>query len=124
MNKLFALLLACGLSLGMLAGCAKQAPLPTGAYAPADASINEDLQAAHAALAKYSADVASGLHVPSAQEKVVINKLIDAVNIADPAYQSYHAALAANPTAPEPAALIAALASVTSNLSALEALVK
>ena len=106
-----------------MAGC-KPAPLPQGAYTAPDAQINEDLQAAHAALVQYAADVKSGAHVPTAQEKVVVNKLIDAVNIADPAYQSYHAALAANPTAPEPAALIAALANVASNLSALEALIK
>ena len=107
----------------VLTGC-KPAPLPQGAYTAPDAQINEDLQAAHAALVQYAADVKSGAHAPTAQEKAIVNKLIDAVNIADPAYQQYHAALAANPTAPEPAALIAALANVASNLSALEALIK
>ena len=106
-----------------MAGC-KPAPLPQGAYTAPDAQTNEDLQAAHAALLQYSADVKNGTHVPTAEERVVVNKLIDAVNIADPAYQQYHAALAANPSAPEPAALIAALANVASNLSALEALIK
>ena len=106
----------------VLTGC-KPAPLPQGAYTAPDAQINEDLQAAHAALVQYAADVKSGAHAPTAQEKAIVNKLIDAVNIADPAYQQYHAALAANPTAPEPAALIAALANVASNLSALEALI-
>jgi hypothetical protein len=109
----------------LMSGCkATVTPLPAGAYSPVDAQINEDLQAAHAALVKYSADVQSGAHVPTAGEKVAVNKLIDAVNIADPAYQRYHAALAANPAAPEPAALIAALADVASNLTAIEALVK
>lgn len=117
------LLLAVCLST-VLMGCNKAAPLPAGAYTPADASTNADLQAAHAALVQYSTDVASGKHVPTAQEKVVVNKLIDAVNIADSAYQSYHATLATNPAAPEPAALVSALATVVADLPAVEALIK
>jgi hypothetical protein len=129
MNKLAFLtlpLLALFLILAapILTGCAKAAPLPTGAYAPLDASINESLQAAHAAIVQYSADVRNGIHTPTADERTAVNKLIGALNIADPAYQAYHAQLAANPSAPEPAALIAALSSVVSNLSALEALIK
>ena len=59
----------------VLTGC-KPAPLPQGAYTAPDAQINEDLQAAHAALLQYSADVKSGAHVPTAQERIIDRKSV------------------------------------------------
>ena len=108
-----------------LSGCKPATtPLPTGAVNTLDAQINEDLQAAHAAVIQYEADVIAGKHTPTANEKVVVNQLIAALNTADPIYQNFHAQLVANPTAGEPQQLIDALAAVTANLNALVALVK
>lgn len=109
----------------MLAGCAnKTAPLPTGAINATDAGLNENLQAAHAAVIQYEADVTAGKHVPDATEKVIVNKVIAALNVADPLYQQWHTALQANPAAGEPQQLIDAVAVVTTNLSAIQALVQ
>lgn len=108
----------------LVAGCNKAAPLPAGALAPTDATLNEAMQACHAALTQYVVDVKAGTHVPTAEERVVVNKFIDAVNLADADYIVYHKALAANPSAPEPAVLVAAVNSVVSQLAAIEALVK
>jgi hypothetical protein len=108
-----------------MAGCkAANTPLPAGAINATDASLNANLQAAHAGLAQYEADVTAGKHTPDATEKTIINKVIVSLNTADALYQSYHAALVANPAAGEPQQLIDAVMSVTSNLSALQALVQ
>jgi hypothetical protein len=117
-------LLAIALALPLAACKSATAPLPTGAVNTLDASINADLQAAHAAVVQYEADVKAGTHTPTAQEKSVVNTLIAALNTADPLYQSYHAQLVANPAAGEPQQLIDALAAVTSNLTAIENLIQ
>ena len=123
MRRIAIAALAVALSFGM-AGCApKNQPLPTGAVNAVDAQLNANLQAAHAAVLQYEADVAVGKHTPDATEKAIVNKVIVALNTADPLYQSYHAALVANPAAGEPQKLIDALAAVTTNLNALQALV-
>jgi hypothetical protein len=109
----------------MLAGCAnKTAPLPNGAINAADAGLNENLQAAHATVLQYEADVTAGKHVPDATEKVIVNKVIAALNVADPLYQQWHTTLQANPAAGEPQQLIDAVAVVTTNIGAIQALVK
>ena len=121
--KRFAALASLALVL-TLAGCKPaNAPLPTGAINATDAGLNANLQAAHAAVVQYEADVTAGKHTPTAQEKAIVNDLITALNTADPLYQSYHAALVANPGAGEPANLAAALAAVTANLGQLQALI-
>ena len=112
-------------TLFTVTGCKQvAAPLPTNAVNAVDAGINENLQAAHAAVVKYQADVAAGLHTPTPSEKLIVNDLINTLNVADPMYQNYHAVLKLNPAAGEPAELIAAVNAVTSNLSNLIALVK
>ena len=111
--------------LALCVGChAANVPLPTGAINATDAQINANLQAAHAAVLQYEADVTAGKHTPDATEKTVVNKLVAALNFADPLYQSYHAALVANPAAGEPQQLIDALTAVTANLSAIQTLVQ
>ena len=111
-------------ALGLVFGCAKPAPLPTGAINAVDAGLNANLQAAHAAVLQYEADVNAGKHKPTVTEAAIVNKLINALNTADPLYQSYHAALVADPTVGEPQQLIDALNAVATNLSAIQALVK
>jgi hypothetical protein len=124
MRRIAIAALAVALSFGM-AGCApKNQPLPTGAVNAVDAQLNANLQAAHAALVQYEADVTAGKHVPSADEKALVNKFIVSLNTADVLYQSYHAALVANPASGEPQQLIDALTAVTTNLSALQAFVR
>ena len=123
--KRFTALASLALVMFLFVGCkAVNTPLPTGAINAADAGLNANLQAAHAALVQYEADVASGQHVPDATEKAIVNKVILSLNTADSLYQSYHAALKLNPGAGEPAELVSALAAVTTNLQALQALIQ
>ena len=136
MKRFFSVLAASSLALGLATGCAnKTAPLPTNAINATDAGLNANLQFAHAFLAKYQQDVVAGLHVPTADEKTVMNKTINSLNFADTLYcgapavgqtcaqGSYHALLLLNPSAGEPQQLIDALAAVTANLNALQALI-
>jgi hypothetical protein len=121
MKRLIALSLS--IAFALIMGCSTAPkPLPSGAYAPADAAINETLAAAHGALLQYQQDAVNKVHTPTDQEKATVNKLIDAVNVADASYQSYHKALATNPAAPQPAELTAALAAVQTALPAVESL--
>jgi hypothetical protein len=114
------ILLVASVLICILAGCKTvNAPLPAGAVNQVDATINESLQAAHAYVAQWQKDVASGAHVATATEKTVMTKVVTDLNIADPLYQQFHAALVANPGAGEPADLAAALAAVTSDLANL-----
>ena len=92
-------------------------PLPANAVNSLDAGINEVLQAGHAAAAKYQADVAAATFTPTPAFKSRMTTLIKALNVADPAYQAYHAALVANPAAAEPAPLASAISTVSSSLS-------
>lgn len=111
-------------AIALPTGCKPaNAPLPTGAVNAVDAGLNANLQAAHAAVVQYEADVTAGKHTPAAGEKAIVNNLITALNTADPLYQSFHAALVANPNSGEPADLAAALAAVTANLTQLQALI-
>jgi hypothetical protein len=119
-----------------LSGCAKPGPLPTGAVNAVDAGLNENLQAAHAAIVQYQADVAAGKHVPTASEKTLINATIAALNTADTLYcgapapgqpcatTSFHAQLLLNPNAGESPDLAAAISTVTANINQILALIK
>lgn len=102
------------------AGCKTAAtpPLAPGAYTPLDQQINAVLQAGHAAAVKYESDVTAGFN-PSAAFKVTMQQLVNGLNIADPLYQQYHAVLATNPTALEPAQLSTAVTSVSNSLTAI-----
>ena len=122
--KNFGMLIGLALALSVTGCKTTPAPLPAGAVNSVDAGLNENLQAAHAAVVQYQADVTAGKHTPTAAEKTVVNALIVALNTADPLYQSYHAALVADPTAGEPQQLIDALAAVTANLSAVQNLIQ
>jgi hypothetical protein len=127
-----------GLALALcMTGCkAANIPLPAGAINATDASLNTNLQAAHAGLVQYQADVASGKHTPDATEKTIVNKVIVSLNLADLLYcgspavgspcapASYHAQLVANPAAGEPQQLIDAMLAVTANLSALQTMIQ
>lgn len=111
------------LSFGMLTGCIHQpvsAPLPAGAINATDASLNEVLQAGHAAAVQYGTDVANGF-VPSPALKTAMAALISALNIADPLYQSYHNLLQTQPGAGEPAALASAVVQVSQALATITA---
>ena len=121
---LFCILVLLAMEISTIGCKTTPAPLPTGAINAVDAVLNANLQAAHAAVVQYEADVTAGTHTPTASEKSVVNTLIVSLNTADPLYQSYHAALVADPTAGEPAQLAAAVTAVASNLSALQALIQ
>jgi hypothetical protein len=95
-----------------LTGCKTvSAPLPTGAINTVDAQINAILQAGHAAVVQYDADVAAGF-APTAAYKAILSNLTNALNIADPMYQSYHATLMTAPSTAEPESLVTATAQV------------
>lgn len=111
------LMLAVALAGLAMNGCKTNAPLPPGAvYAP-EAQLNEDLQAVKASLDQWKADVAAGKHVPSQEEKNIVNVVVDAYNVAAPLEIQWHAALNANPLAAQPAALAAAQARLKAALA-------
>jgi hypothetical protein len=100
------------------------APLPSGAINNVDAQVNATLQAAHAAVVQYESDVTAGKHTPTAEEKSIVNKLVQALNVADPLFQQWHSALQVNPAAGQPQALADALTAVSQNLNSIQTLVK
>jgi len=116
-------------------GCkAANTPLPTGAINATDAQLNANLQAAHAALVQYQADVVAGKFTPDPTTTIIVNKIIVALNTADALYcapvngacspTSYPAQLMANPAAGEPAQLAAAMTTIETNIGAIESLVQ
>jgi hypothetical protein len=124
MKRIISITAVCLMAICLFGCKAANTPLPAGAINAVDAQINANLQAAHAAVVQYEADVAAGKHTPDATEKAVVNKLIASLNFADPLYQNYHAQLAANPAAGEPQQLADALTDVSQNLSAIQSLVQ
>jgi hypothetical protein len=80
-----------------LTGCAHQvnAPLPALAVDQIDATVNSILQPAHAFAADLSAAVLSTdpqVHIElSPAQKAILVKLNQALNVADPLEQAYHA---------------------------------
>lgn len=116
--KALSLFLLCACLL--IPGCKTvSAPLPTNAVNGIDAGVNETLQAAHTGAAQFAANVQSGKFTATPAEKAAYNAVANALNVADPIYQQWHAALVANPAAMEPQQLISALAIVTSNISSI-----
>lgn len=122
--KRIVLFTVCILGMFAIAGCHKPMPMPTGAINATDAAINENLQALHAGVLQYKADVAAGKHTPTNNEKVLLNKIILTLNEADGIYQSYHNALKADPTLGEPAELSALIAALTANITSLETFIE
>lgn len=107
--KTFAVLLAV---LGMV-GCAAQgshATLPTGALNQFDATSYESLMGAQAVLNSAKADV-SKLPVGA---KPILNKAIASYNVAEAAWQAYHAG-----SNNDQAALQKAIAQATADVAAL-----
>lgn len=126
-NKIRVVLLCAflGFGLGWAMGCKPaSAPLPAGAINAVDAQTNADLQAAHAYVAQWEADVKAGKYTPSSQEKAIFNNLVTGLNTADPLYQSWHTALASQPNTGEPANLSAAVTAIEQNLAQLITLAK
>ena len=66
----------------------------------------------------------AGLHTPTVAERTAVNNIIGSLNIADPLYQAWHAQLQKDPTTPESAQLIGLAADISSELNAIENLVK
>lgn len=113
--KMLALLFVFGLVLG-LSGCGKTVtattpavapPLPAGAVDAADAKANMALQPAHAFAASISADILSGKLATTPNQKLAMESLNRALNVADKAEITYHATGGGNQ-----AALNAAVAAV------------
>jgi predicted small lipoprotein YifL len=110
------------LSVGLLCftGCSlKPASLPPNAINATDSSVNHVLQMAHSGAAQFDSDVVSGKFTPSAAEKSAYNSVAEALNVADPLYQKWHAALVSDPGAGEPQQLIDAAAIVTANINTI-----
>ncbi|HVW78502.1 MAG TPA: hypothetical protein VHB45_12875 [Alloacidobacterium sp.] len=120
--SLFVLCAALSLSV---AGCAHQvnAPLPKGAINSIDAQTNAVLQAGHAAAAQYEADVKAGF-VPSGTLKAAVAQLVNALNVADPLYQTWHSVLQSDPGAAQPAQLASSVSQVSSSLATITSAAK
>jgi len=113
-NRIFCIT-ACALIL--MCGCkTASAPLPAGAVNGLDAQVNAILQAGHAAVVQYDADVKAGFSPVPAYASIMSN-LTTALNTADPLYQAYHAQLVSAPQTAEPAQLVTATAQVQSLLN-------
>jgi hypothetical protein len=116
---------ALGLGIGWLSGCkavtANTPPqaLAAGASNQTDEQINAVLEGFHAAVAQAQADIASGKFTPTPAYKAALNTVIAALNQADPIYQSWHTALATNPSAAEPTALVQISGTLTADLLAV-----
>jgi hypothetical protein len=99
--------------LSLLAGCATQATLPTGAVDSVDANANEILQPAHAFAVTITAAVQStdpNVHIElSPAQKTALIDLNKALNLADALEIAYHG----TPTAANANALKAAAANVS-----------
>lgn len=108
--------------LPMMQGCAKQvnAPLPAMAVDQVDATVNSILQPAHAFAARLSAAVLSTdpqVHIElTPVQKSILVKLNQALNVADPLEQAYHA----QPTSISAAQLQTAAAQVSTAFSAAQ----
>ena len=123
MKRIIALTALC-IGLCAVVGCnLKPAPLPPHAINATDSGVNHTLQMAHSGAAQFDADVVSGKFTPSAAEKTAYNSVAKALNVADPLYQQWHAALVADPGAGEPQQLIDAAAIVTANINTILAAV-
>jgi hypothetical protein len=104
-------------AIGM-AGCKQvAAPLPPNAINATDSGINHVLQAAHAGAAQFATDVQTGKFTPTPTEISAYDSVASALNVADPLYRQWHAALVANPGAGEPQQLIDAVTVVTANIN-------
>ncbi len=86
------------LGLGMtVTGCLNPAAnTPSTALAPGyinaqDQTMGEVLGTAHGIVGGLLQQATSGSFVPTATEKLTINSLVGALNVADAAYQGYHA---------------------------------
>ncbi len=120
--KRIAILTALAVGLMCFTGCnLKPAPLPPNAVNATDSGVNHTLQMAHVATAQFYSDTTSTppKFVPTAVEKTAYNSIAKALNVADPLYQQWHAALVANPGAGEPQQLIDAAAIVTANITTI-----
>lgn len=112
------------LLVAFLCGCKPvAAPLPAGAVNTVDAQINAILQAGHAAVVQYDADVKAGF-APTAAYQTIMTNLTNALNLADPLYQSYHGTLISAPATAEPDSLVTATAQVQNLLGQIPGTVK
>lgn len=101
--------------LAMPMGCKKvtaPTPLAPGAYNKVDQSLYQSLMAAQASLNLLKTQIAANPAL-----KAPVNQAILDYNLAEVAWQTYHSALAANPSA-SPVAAQTALSKVQTDLSA------
>lgn len=118
--KRILLLTALGIGLCAAVGCHyTSSPLPPHAINATDSGVNHVLQMAHSAAAQFDADVVAGKFTPTEAQKSAYNSIAQTLNVADPLYQQWHAALVANPGAGEPQQLIDATAIVTANITTI-----
>ena len=104
-------------------GCKQQSKPPAWALTVPERTVGDIIASANAAVVKYEADVKAG--VPAAanpQLKAVMRKIQQALTVAQPGYNTWAAALKANPNAPQPAELAGAIASLQSLLAQLPSL--
>ena len=117
--KRIAFLTALALSMFAATACKQVVqPLPPNAINSVDATVDATLAAASAAVTQYEADVKSGF-VPAPALRSTVQAIRVTLTVAIPLYQQWHTALQSNAAAVEPAPLVTAVNSITSNLAAL-----
>lgn len=105
------------LGLALLGGCktvSAPVPLPPGAVNQADETFYQSLSAAQASLNSLKANELS-----TPQIKTALNQAIADYNLAEAAYQTYHAAMVAGQN-PSPTAVSNAITAVQNDLTALK----
>ena len=115
------LAISCLLTLSPTA-CKQQAPPAWAATAPALTVPGELIAGANYAVMGYEKDAAAGMaYTQDATLKAVMSDIQKALTLAQPAFNSWEAALKANPAASEPAALPAALTQIQNDIAKLPA---
>lgn len=111
-------LLAIWLALPLVACKSVNAPLPAWAPTAPIAVAGETIASAHAAVAKYEADVQAGF-VPSPVLRAVMGDIQQALSVAQPVFNQWEAAARTNAAAPEPVTLPAQLTRISTDIAKL-----
>ena len=106
-------LMALSLSACKTTTAANPATLAPGAYNQTDQLLYQSLMAVQASINSLKTQVTANLSL-----KVPLNQAIQDYDIAEVAYQTYHAALATNPTT-SPASVQSAISKVQTDLSSV-----
>lgn len=107
----------------VVTGCKTQSPPPAWAITAPERTVGDVIYSANSAVVKYETDKTAGMaYTANTKLKAVMRDIQKSLAVAQPAYNTWNAALKANPAAPEPANLAGAIATIQSLLGQLPSL--